>query len=123
MNRNSQNPTNRSVTLVCRAELRHQHLQTKMSVLTILICAVLSHTPAFAAFTPEVINSVVTGEALDTGDVQNIGMGVLPKRPPLVVHVCLLESKMSTRVAQPTAPRLIIMGSRVSTWEGYPMTL
>ena len=75
MNRNSQNPTNRSVTLVCRAESRHQHLQTKMSVLTILICAVLSHTPAFAAFTPEVINSVVTGEALDTGDVQNIGMG------------------------------------------------
>ncbi|WP_181952681.1 autotransporter outer membrane beta-barrel domain-containing protein, partial [Yersinia canariae] len=75
MNINPKNPTNRSVTFVRRAESRHQHPQTKVSVLTILICAALSHTPAFAAFTPEVIGNVVTGEVLDIGDVQNIGMG------------------------------------------------
>ncbi|WP_231591969.1 autotransporter outer membrane beta-barrel domain-containing protein [Yersinia massiliensis] len=46
-----------------------------MSALSLVICAVLSHTPAFAAFTPEVIDNVVTGEVLGSGDIQNIGMG------------------------------------------------
>ncbi|OWF72566.1 type V secretion protein A [Yersinia frederiksenii] len=75
MNINFKNPQNRSVTFSCRTELRRQNPQTKVLALAILIYVALSHTSALAAFTHEVVDEVVTGEVLNTGDEQNIRMG------------------------------------------------
>uniref|UniRef100_UPI000AAF9A82 autotransporter outer membrane beta-barrel domain-containing protein n=2 Tax=Yersinia frederiksenii TaxID=29484 RepID=UPI000AAF9A82 len=69
------NPTKRSATVVCRAESRDQYPQKKISALAIFIFAVLNPLPVLAVFTPEVVDDVVTGELLNTGDIQNIGMG------------------------------------------------
>ncbi|WP_145601490.1 autotransporter outer membrane beta-barrel domain-containing protein [Yersinia frederiksenii] len=74
MSKNS-NPTKRSATVVCRVESRDQYPQKKISALAIFICTVLNPLPVLAVFTPEVVDDVVTGELLNTGDIQNIGMG------------------------------------------------
>ncbi|MDN0121089.1 autotransporter outer membrane beta-barrel domain-containing protein [Yersinia frederiksenii] len=67
------NSINRSAVIVPRAKLRCQYSQAKVSVLATLICAILGHTPALAAFTPDVVDKVVTDEVLDNRNIQTIG--------------------------------------------------
>ncbi|OWF67121.1 hypothetical protein B4901_21280 [Yersinia frederiksenii] len=64
---------NRSATVVCRDDSRHQHLRVKVTILAILICGVLN-SPSLMAFTPNVIEQEVSGESLYEREIQNIGM-------------------------------------------------